>query len=81
MLKLGVVGFIAILSLAALAAWRWRRTGASAGPGADRQVGLLMLLGILAMSFTLGRAALPDGLFLLTVGLAWIRFPQAAGAL
>jgi hypothetical protein len=79
LLKAGVVGALAALFLLG-AAIRAGWTGVRGGrPRVDDvNTGLVMLFGVLAISFTLGRAALPEGVALIGIAAALLGRPREA---
>jgi O-antigen ligase len=75
-LKAGLVGLIAALGLLVLALRR-ARIGWQSGGRAQTEavVGATLLISVLAMSMTLGRAGLPEGVVLLALGAVMIYRP------
>lgn len=71
LLKAGVIGLLGFAALCLLA-WRRLRERLSSAQGLDRTdvvAGLVCVTGILAMSLTLGRVALPEGVVIGAAGL------------
>jgi hypothetical protein len=70
-LKIGLVGLVAVLALLLFAA---RRLGVRRGRwDDDRATAAVVFIGLLMMSMTLDRAALPEGAVLVGIAAAWLR--------
>jgi hypothetical protein len=72
-LKLGLLGIAAaLLALALLARRASRLFGLGGAPAREARLGVVIVLAMLIMSLTIDRAALPEGVPLLALGLALI---------
>jgi hypothetical protein len=71
-LKVGIVG--TLLAGALLLLFIRRAAGGIRGPTPAAGAGLVIVLGLVAMSLTLGRIAQPDGAVLLGLGTALVTF-------
>src|SRR5205085_5926783 len=76
-LKVGIIGLGVLLAAGGVSAWRLIRQGRERR-GHGVALGAVIVVGIMAMSLTLGRAALPDGAMLLGLAAALLTGVQDA---
>jgi hypothetical protein len=73
-LKAGILGLLGSLLLLASGGRRaWSAIGQTDTAGQrEMALGAVIVVGVVLMSFTLGRAALPEGVILLVIGASWL---------